>query len=339
MISGHSISHCFAFDLPSIPPGATKLPQSPRLSKSIISGRANDGWTIVARLVDGEGKLRGAQAISQARSPARDIRRVFLLVAGAILASVLPQLGPAHNATGSIWNWLDDEQSGNIWFYLSAFAVLFVLTAVAIFFNVALIHCALRAHAGEQPSIRDGLAAAVGLLPQILGWALITTTIGVVLNMITDALKNYLGFLGGLFGGLLELSWAVITYFVVPVLVTEKVGPITAVKRSAAILRSKWGESLAGEARIGLLGGLFVVLAALIFFGGLAIALTYGAAGMAGLGPVLMVLGVLFGIASMVVMQTLRTIFQSGVYLYATTGQVPPSLDRALVECAFRPKA
>jgi hypothetical protein len=84
---------------------------------------------------------------------------------------------------------------------------------------------------------------------------------------------------------------------------------------------------------------LLFALAALVFFGGLAIALTYGAAGMAGLGPILMVLGVLAGIATMVVMQTLSTIFQSGVYLYATTGQVPPSLDRELVQGAFRPKA
>ena len=131
------------------------------------------------------------------------------------------------------------------------------MTAVMIFFNVALIHCALRAHAGEQPSIRAGLASAVGLLPQILGWALVTTTVGVVLSMVTDALKNYLGFLGSFLGGLLEVSWAVVTYFVVPVLVTEKVGPVTAVKRSTAILRAKWGALLAGEARIGLIGGLF----------------------------------------------------------------------------------
>jgi Family of unknown function (DUF6159) len=206
-----------------------------------MAGRLSRGWSM-AKASFAVLKQYPKLAVLPATSGA-----VFLLVAGAILASLLPQLGPAHNATGSIWNWLGDGQSGNIWFYLSAFAVLFVLTAVAIFFNVALIHCALRAHAGEPPSIRDGIAAAVGLLPQILGWALITTTIGVVLNMITDALKNYLGFLGSLFGGLLELSWAVITYFVVPVLVTEKVGPITAVKRSAAILRSKWGESLAAR--------------------------------------------------------------------------------------------
>ena len=115
---------------------------------------------------------------------------------------------------------------------MAAFAVLYVMTAVGIFFNVALIHCALRAHTGEEPSIRGGFAAAIGLLPQILGWALLTTTIGVVLNMITDMLKEYLGFLGSLLGGLLEFSWAIVTYFVVPVLVTEKVGPIAAVKRA-----------------------------------------------------------------------------------------------------------
>ena len=264
---------------------------------------------------------------------------IFLLIIGAILASLMPQFGLARFGTGSIWTWLNNGQSPSIWFYLSAFVVLYVMTAVAIFFNVALIHCALRAHAGETPSIRGGLAAAVALLPQILGWAFIATTIGIVLNMITDALKEYLGFLGGLLGGLLEFSWAVITYFVVPVLVTEKVGPITAVKRSASVLRSKWGESLAGEARIGLIGMLFFLLSALVFAGGAALVLSKSATAMAGLGVVLMVVGVLAAVTSMVVMSTLSTIFQSGVYLYATTGQVPPSLDRDLLESAFQPKA
>jgi ABC-type multidrug transport system fused ATPase/permease subunit len=169
---------------------------------------------------------------------------IFLIVIAAILATLVP-FGSGRTTSNAIWTALGDGNTGNIWFYLSAFGVFYVLASVAIFFNVALIHCALRAHAGEQPSIRAGLAAAVGLLPQILAWAAVATTVGIVLNMITDALKNYLGFLGGLLGGLLEFSWAVITYFVVPVLVTEKVGPITAVKRSASILRSKWGESLA----------------------------------------------------------------------------------------------
>ena len=297
-----------------------------------MAGRLSRGWSM-AKASFTVLKQYPRLAILPAMSGA-----IFLLVAGVVLASLLPQLGLAHNTTSSIWNWLGDGKSPSIWFYVAGFAVVFVMTAMAIFFNVALIHCALRAHAGETPSIRAGLAAAVSLLPQILGWALVTTTIGIVLNMITDALKDYLGFLGGLLGGLLELSWAVITYFVVPVLVTEKVGPIAAVKRSAAVLRSKWGESLAGEARIGLLGTLFFLLSALIFAGGAALVFSKGAMAMAGIGVILMVLGVLAAIVSMVVVQTLSTIFQSGVYIYATTGQVPPSLDRDLVEGAFQPK-
>jgi uncharacterized protein DUF6159 len=261
---------------------------------------------------------------------------IFLVIIGAILASLIPLFGSGHNAARSISTWLDSDKSPSLWFYAAGFAALYVMTAVAIFFNVALIHCALRAHAGETPSVRAGLAAAVALLPHILGWAFIATTIGIVLNMVTDALKEYLGFLGGLLGGLLEFSWAVVTYFVVPVLVTEKVGPITAVKRSAAILRSKWGESLAGEARIGLLGALFFILSALVFAGGAALALSKGA--MVAVGVVLMVIGVLAALTSMLVVSTLSTIFQSGVYLYATTGQVPPSLDREMVESAFQPK-
>jgi hypothetical protein len=264
---------------------------------------------------------------------------IFLIVAGAILASLMPQLGAANFGTGSIWKWLGSDQGPGILFYVAAFGVLFVITAVAIFFNVALIHCALRALAGEEPSIRGGLKSAVALLPQILGWAFIATTIGFILNMITDTLKEYLGFLGGLLGGLLEFSWAVITYFVVPVLVTEKVGPITAVKRSAAILRAKWGESLAGEARIGLIGALFFLLSALVFGIGAAMALTKSAGVLLGIGVILMATGVLAAVAVMVMVSALSTIFQSGVYIYATTGQVPAFLDRDLVDGAFQPKA
>lgn len=262
---------------------------------------------------------------------------IFLIIAGAILASLMPLFGSVHFASNSIWKWLGSDQGPGILFYVSAFGVIFVMTAVAIFFNVALIHCALRALAGEEPSIRGGLKAAVALLPQILGWALLTTTVGFVLNMITDTLKEYLGFLGGLLGGLLEFSWAVVTYFVVPVLVTEKVGPITAVKRSAAVLRAKWGESLAGEARIGLIGTLFFLLSALVFAVGAGMVLSKSVA-LIGIGVILMVIGGLAAIAVMTMVSTLSTIFQTGVFVYATTGQVPAALDRDLVEHAFAPK-
>ena len=51
-----------------------------------------------------------------------------------------------------------------------------------------------------------------------------------------------------------------------------------------------------------------------------------------------MAVGVVYGLATIVVLQALSTIFQAGLYLYATTGQVPATLDPVVVQGAFRPK-
>ena len=257
---------------------------------------------------------------------------VLWLVVGLIILSMVPVV-----VTGKA-DALAQNSTGQVAFYAAFFVALYVLTVIAVFFNVALIFCALRCHAGQEPSIRDGLKVAAGRLPQILGWALVSATVGVALNALESMLKENLGFLGSLIGGLFEFGWTVVSYFVLPVLVVEGLGPIAALRRSSAILRSKWGESLAGEARFGLLGILFFLQALLLFFIGLALSLSYGPTALAGLGPILMTLGLLYGIAIVVVLQALSIIFQSGVYLYATTGQVPPSLDPELVEGTFRPK-
>jgi hypothetical protein len=58
---------------------------------------------------------------------------------------------------------------GFAWYYTCTFAV--------VFFNAALISCALQYMANEPTSVRAGLAAAGRRLPQILGWALIATIV------------------------------------------------------------------------------------------------------------------------------------------------------------------
>lgn len=262
----------------------------------------------------------------------------FALALGLILLSLLPQSGSLHRIAEPIWDRLGSSDTGQIWFYALCALALYVLTVIALFCNVALVHCALRCYAGQDPSVGEGITAATARLPQILGWAVVAMTVGIVLNIIEGFLRDKLGFLGSLIGGLFEFGWATVTYFVLPVLAAEGVGPIAALRRSSSILKAKWGESLAGEARFGLIAILFFLQAALVFFVGLAIAMSYGASAYLGIGPILMAAGVAYGLATMVVIQALTTIFQAGVYLYATTGLVPQSLDPALVEGAFRPK-
>jgi hypothetical protein len=112
-----------------------------------MAGRLSRGWSM-AKASFTVLKQYPKLAILPAMSGA-----IFLLVAGVILASLLPQLGLAHNTTSSIWNWLGDGKSPSIWFYVAGFAVVFVMTAMAIFFNVALIHCALRQSASSRKSL------------------------------------------------------------------------------------------------------------------------------------------------------------------------------------------
>ena len=50
------------------------------------------------------------------------------------------------------------------------------------------------------------------------------------------------------------------TYFVVPVLVVEKLGPIDATKRSMSLMYRTWGEALVGKVGLGLFLGQPVVI-------------------------------------------------------------------------------
>jgi hypothetical protein len=257
---------------------------------------------------------------------------LILVVIGLLFLSLLPQIAGLHAVTGAIWERLGADAAGQAWYFAGLFVVVYGLVAATVFCNAALIHCALRGLNGQEPSLRAGLAAAAARMPQILGWALVASTIGLVLHALQHILKN-LGFIGELVGDALEFGWSIATYFVVPVVVIEGVGPIAAVRRSAAILRHKWGESLGGEGRFALLAVLCCAWALLVFFAGLALALSGGAA--AWLGALLIGLGIASGLAGMVALQALSAVFQAGVYVYATTGTVPPALDADLVAGAF----
>lgn len=264
----------------------------------------------------------------------------FLLIIGTIFTSFVFGLLPS----GFMRFWTDlPERVGDGWASLLAlvalFVLLYVLTVAALFFNAALIYCAFDIHAGRTPSLRAGLRAASRAFPQILGWAAVATTVGGVLHIIQQVAKENLGILGAILGGLLEFAWSAVTYFVLPVLIAERIGPIRAVRESAALLRSRWGESASGEARFGVFGLLFGLQAALLCFVGWALTRAYGTTGAGALGPILIALGVLYAIATAVTIQALSSIFQAGVYLYARTGTVPASLQGSLIESAFRPRS
>ena len=101
---------------------------------------------------------------------------------------------------------------------LVAFLFYVITYGIGIFFNAALAICVLRKLEGKPVSIFAGLREAGSLFPQILGWALMSATVGVILR----AIERRSGFIGEIVTRILGLAWAVVTFLVVPILVAEQ---------------------------------------------------------------------------------------------------------------------
>ena len=216
---------------------------------------------------------------------------------------------------------------GAIWlfgFYLCQYFCIF-------FFNSALVGAAMIRLDGGDPTLSDGLRIAWSRIGAIFGYAMIAATVGLLLR----GLQERAGWIGRWVVGLLGVAWTVASFLVVPVLVSQSIGPIDAVKRSAQLLRKSWGENLIGNGGIGLVGGLLMVLVVLSG-GGLAIfALVNKQVGLA------ITLGVLTAIAAVLlglIQAALSGIYSAALYRHAE-GQDAAGFDRALLEQAFGHKS
>ena len=120
---------------------------------------------------------------------------------------------------------------------------------VIVFFNVALVSVADSRLAGGHATINDGLEVAWQRKGKIFQWALFSATVGIVLRMIQDRSA----WLGRLVAGLVGVGWTLASYFVLPLLAAEDVGPAEALQRSAEMFRETWGEQVAGGFSFGLI--------------------------------------------------------------------------------------
>jgi len=215
--------------------------------------------------------------------------------------------------------------------YVVMFAFYFTNFFVITFFNAALIACVVRRYNGEEATIRVGLKAAASRLPQILGWAFVAATVGMVLR----AIEERVGFVGRIVVGLLGFAWAIATYFVVPVLVVEGVGPIDAVKRSAGVMRKAWGETLVIHVGLGAISFVGLLLSIVPLAAGVIMTIMAESIWPVAVGGALTLL--LF-ITLALVTSTLQMILVAALYRFAATGLVPEQFDARLLQQMIRSK-
>lgn len=210
-----------------------------------------------------------------------------------------------------------------------SFALYFIAAFVMIFFNAALLTCAMIRFAGGDPTVMDGLRASMHRMPQIVAWALVTATVGIVLDLLESRLRGLARF----FINLLGAGWAVATYFAVPVLVVDGYGPLKAIRHSVAAVRKTWGESLIGHVGLGALNFIgiliavpFLVVAAIRYQQDPVLAAT------------VIALVVIWMMLCTLVITTLNAILRAGLYIYAVEGIMPVNFDSDLVTNAFEAK-
>ena len=113
---------------------------------------------------------------------------VYPLLSGLVLALVIASFAVPIFATGA-QTYLNAAKQHNANFYVGLFLFYFVNYLVLIFFNSALIACVLRQMEGGEPGLGYGLHFAWQRLPQIFGWALLTSSVGFILRLIEERVE------------------------------------------------------------------------------------------------------------------------------------------------------
>lgn len=202
--------------------------------------------------------------------------------------------------------------------YIFLFLYYLVVYFISIYFNVGLTASVLKKFQdGQSPKFSYGLQQANSHLGTIFGYSMIAATIGFILNLFANNRRNIIG---RIIADLFAAAWALATIFIVPVIVTTELSPVEAIKYSAKLFRSNWGNTFKG------LVGFF-----LFSFLGILISLIPAILGFVLRSPVALVIGIgltVLGILLVsILVSTCTAIFKTALYHYATTKQVPNGFE------------
>jgi hypothetical protein len=158
---------------------------------------------------------------------------------------------------------------------------------------------------------------------------LVSATVGLILRILSERSNRLARFAASIFG----LAWNLATFLVVPVLVIENVGPIEAIKRSAALLRETWGEQIVGNFSISVISTLITVV---VVFLNVVIVIAALAVDLLPVAILVVALSIIGLIILSLITSTLTGIYTAAVYRYAAGNSSGDFFREDLVTNAFR---
>lgn len=250
---------------------------------------------------------------------------VFPILAGIGVLIIVGIVAAIFAALGT-WERLDtageeaELQAGDIIVgVLGLVAALFVVN----YFNAALMGAARHRLKGGDPNLGTGFAAVNKHIGAVFGWAVISAIILVILTYLRGKTDS---FLGRIVIDIIGAVWAYMTFFVVPILIVEGVGPIEAIKRSKGYFSRTWGEQLVSNFGFGLVR----VVALLPAIAAAAI--------LAPISPVAAIIVVVpLAAIGLAVVNALEGIFKMALYEQVAENVEPQFFDRQMLQNAYMP--
>ncbi|MEO5562251.1 MAG: DUF6159 family protein [Chitinophagaceae bacterium] len=247
---------------------------------------------------------------------------IFPLLSGISLLLVIGSFFTGILATNG-WNFDSMEEMSTFTIYFFMFLFYIANYFIIVFFNMALVHCTRLYFHGEEVTVAKGLQFSLSRIGVIFSWAVFAAIVGTILK----AIQENSGILGKIITGIIGIVWGVATFFVVPIIAYENLGPIQAFKRSSQMMKEKWGESLGANFSFGLIQFIgIIVVGGVLFLLGSMIHPIVGAA--------LAVLGAFVVIA---IISATQTIFISAVY-HNITNDPTTHFSQQMIDSLFQEK-
>ena len=220
------------------------------------------------------------------------------------------------------WDMGNIEKPDTFFTYFIIFAFYIVNYFIVVFFNMALIHCASLYFKGEEPTVKKGIDFSMSKIGNIFTWALFAGSVGAVLKIV----QQETGVIGKIITGIIGIVWNIATFFVVPVIAYENMGPIDAFKRSSSLMKEKWGQSIGASFSFGLIQlGILALIAVVSFL----------------IGMINPIAGIAIAVLAVLLMVTVfsaaKTIFVSAVY-HNVTGDPVENYDQHFIDNLFESK-
>lgn len=245
---------------------------------------------------------------------------VFPLIPFTCVISIITVLWILIGNDQLLWSLLATHmvQPRNI---LLAYGAYLILGLISVFFGVGLVTCTRITLEERDSQFLDGFRHAARNTHWVILWTFISWTFGPILN-----LMDHFRYTTLLVRRVLHSSWSTVSYFVIPILVVDKVNIFSALRRSVDVMSKTWGKG--AISRLGLYWFFLLLNLPTIALVGMGV---YDDPWPASLTLVVL----LYFYTTIVVYQTASSVLSVVLYKYASEGKVVPGFKEEHLKNSF----